>query len=237
MRRRSCEDNGLKMDLGMIVKTVVWDERELKERRKVDEDRIDWSDKVVVVEEEHEAETFIEKKETLANLEQNYEQKLTRPRMTMMEEDLRERLGRSREEARRSCIKTEEEERSSRMRRRSSEDNGLKMDLGMIVKTVVRDERDLKERRKVDEDMEVDSEKKKYMEKERELAKQRLMEKELLREERRLEMKERELDREKFRLKEKERVLEKRRLEAGELRSKLENYLKRAKEAKEGKKK
>ena len=62
----------------------------------------------------------------------------------VVEEDLRDRLGRSREEARRS-LKAEEGERSSRMRRRSSEDNGMKMDLGMIVKTVVRDERELKE--------------------------------------------------------------------------------------------
>merc|ERR1712130_648796 len=138
---------------------------------------------MVVVMEEDEEEDFLGGR----RIEERRPAELKRP---TVEEDLRERLGRSREEARRSSIKIEEE-RSSRMRRRSSEENGMKMDLGMIVKTVVRDEQELKEMRKVDnEDMEVDSEKKKYMEKERELAKQRLMEKELLREERRLEMKE-----------------------------------------------
>ena len=47
-------------------------------------DRLDWSDKVVVVEEEQEAETFIENKESLASLEKNYAKKLARPRMGMV---------------------------------------------------------------------------------------------------------------------------------------------------------
>merc|ERR1719219_124201 len=285
-----------------------------RKRKSSIKDRLDWSDKVVVMEEEQEAETFIENKETLASLEQNFEKKLVRPRMGMVadmvenekrvpatkrlhggsapptqevikrkvtnkepiikktlmnikpkkvdnvdivvmeediedededvdflggrkievrrpgelkqtmvvEEDLRDRLGRSREEARKISSgekrKIEEEEKSFRIRRRSREDNDTKMDLGMIVKTVVRDEHELNEMRK----LEVDPEKEKYMEKERELAKQRLIEKELLKEERRLEMKERELDRERFRereierLKEKERTLEKKRLELRE---------------------
>jgi len=272
-------------------------------------DRLDWSDKVVVVEEEQEAETFIENKESLASLEKNYAKKLARPRMGMVadmveaekrvpatqrlhgaraplvkevikrkvankepnikktlvnvnlkkednvnivvmeedvdddedeadflggrrieervpvemkrglvaeEEDLRARLGRSREEASGSLRGS-----SKSGRRDSTEDDGPKMDLSMIVKTVVRSEEELKE--DAEEGMEVvDPEKEKYIEKERMLAKQRLMEKELLREERRLEMKERELEREKFRereierLKEKERSLERKRLELRE---------------------
>ena len=96
----------------------------------------------------------------------------------VVEEDLRDRLGRSREEARKISSgekrKIEEEEKSFRIRRRSREDNDTKMDLGMIVKTVVRDEHELNEMRK----LEVDPEKEKYMEKERELAKQRLIDKE-----------------------------------------------------------
>ena len=131
------------------------------------------------------------------------------------EEDLRARLGRSREEASGSLRGI-----SKSGRRGSTEDDGLKMDLSMIVKTVVRSEEELKE--DAEEGMEVVDPEKKYMEKERMLAKQRLMEKELLREERRLEMKERELEREKFRereierLKEKERSLERKRLELRE---------------------
>ena len=49
---------------------------------RVIQDRIDWSGKVVVVEEEHEAQTFIENKETLND--QNFDKKLLRPRMGMV---------------------------------------------------------------------------------------------------------------------------------------------------------
>ena len=54
------------------------------DKKMVVHDRIDWSDKVVVVEEEQEVETFIEKKETLASLEQSFAKKLKRPRMGMV---------------------------------------------------------------------------------------------------------------------------------------------------------
>ena len=55
-----------------------------RKRKSSIKDRLDWSDKVVVMEEEQEAETFIENKETLASLEQNFEKKLVRPRMGMV---------------------------------------------------------------------------------------------------------------------------------------------------------
>ena len=60
------------------------DKKMVKGDNKVVHDRIDWSDKVVVVEEEQEVETFIEKKETLASLEQSFAKKLKRPRMGMV---------------------------------------------------------------------------------------------------------------------------------------------------------
>ena len=69
---------------------VEEDEEELlqlpnnRKRKGSIKDRLDWSDKVVVVEEEQEAETFIENKESLASLEKNYAKKLARPRMGMV---------------------------------------------------------------------------------------------------------------------------------------------------------